>query len=69
MLRFHCMCTIFFHTSIQLELFIKVFDLEDLGVKSAIKHTIHVLWMNTVTFPLVRALGTRNLGVPSSCML
>ena len=40
MLRFHCTCTVFFHTSIQLErtqleLFIKVFDFEDLGVKSA----------------------------------
>ena len=30
-----CTCTIFFRTIIQLELFIKVFDLEDLEVKSA----------------------------------
>ena len=35
MLRFDCTCTIFFRTIIQLELFIKVFDLEDLEVKSA----------------------------------
>ena len=41
MLRFHCTCTILFHTSIQLELFIKVFDLEDLGVKSANTQYMH----------------------------